>query len=462
MFKIIIFIAVLSFLGCKRADLVGSAGTTENSQGISTGDVPPTSIPSTDINSPVVVGIGEPDASPGFGDQAPLEFPDEPIPTPTPTPIATTVPPTTTTGSGIHPPTTVTGGSFKPLHINRICRPLNSPRRNIGGVNVRVFHPTTGAAISFNSSASSTEILSSILSSQKKMPDHTFNTLADGRYFVLLCNSSISSCIPPIKPIPQITAQFDLYRRDLVPTRNEPLDLMEDIATNSASDPRIGAIPILEIRDGKPFLPAKAGFTSSGIKSRVSEVGVIFDPDPSATLFGGNCVHSPLIANFAEEDIKLSAPSNGVMFDISAKGVKNKISWPTKSKTGFLVHDLNKNNQIDNSEELFGNLTRLPNGEFAKNGFEALKPYDSNSDGFVTKEDKNFSELRFWFDKDRNGLSNGNELMTLDELSIVRLITEYSVEEKKDEHGNVFREFSLMENSKGRYIPIYDVWLLKD
>ena len=221
-------------------------------------------------------------------------------------------------------------------------------------------------------------------------------------------------------------------------------------------------IPNLEIRSGKAFLPSKAGYTAGPVSGNISEVGVIYDPAGNGLLSGGNCVHSPLMANFDEKQIELSDPKGGVPFDLASIGIKSNVAWPTKSSTAFLALDLNKNGNIDNAEELFGSGTKLADGSYAKNGFKALARYDSNDDKFITKEDKIFSELRFWFDKNRNGISEKDELQTMDQKNIVRLLTEYSVDEKTDKHGNLFREVSMIEKADRYLIPIYDVWLLKD
>ena len=68
-------------------------------------------------------------------------------------------------------------------------------------------------------------------------------------------------------------------------------------------------------------------------------------------------MNSPLILDFSGEGIYLSAPLEGVRFDIKGRGVKSQISWPLGDNTGFLVLDRNHNGRIDDVHELFGNNT---------------------------------------------------------------------------------------------------------
>ena len=76
--------------------------------------------------------------------------------------------------------------------------------------------------------------------------------------------------------------------------------------------------------------------------------------------------------------------------------------------------------------ELFGDRTKLANGELAKNGFAALADLDSNGDGKVDAADQQFSSLRVWRDLNGDGVSSANELFTLEQLGIKTLNTGFS------------------------------------
>ncbi len=116
---------------------------------------------------------------------------------------------------------------------------------------------------------------------------------------------------------------------------------------------------------------------------------------------------------------------SGVLFDHDADGVKTATGWIGRDD-GFLARDLNGNGQIDSGAELFGDSTRLRNGQLAKNGFEALVDLDSTSDGVVDANDSAFASLRVWKDANSNGLADAGELRSLADLGISVLNTAHT------------------------------------
>jgi hypothetical protein len=105
--------------------------------------------------------------------------------------------------------------------------------------------------------------------------------------------------------------------------------------------------------------------------------------------------------------------ANSVYFDQDGDGIKTATGW-VKSDDGFLVLDRNGNGLIDNGSELFGDNTALSTGEQAAEGFAALADQDSNQDGVINANDANFANLRVWRDLNQDGVSQTNELFTLD------------------------------------------------
>jgi hypothetical protein len=104
--------------------------------------------------------------------------------------------------------------------------------------------------------------------------------------------------------------------------------------------------------------------------------------------------------------------ANSVYFDQDGDGIKNATGW-VKGDDGFLVLDRNGNGLIDNGSELFGDNTALSTGEQAAEGFAALSDQDSNQDGVINANDANFANLRVWRDLNQDGVSQTNELFTL-------------------------------------------------
>jgi|GEM_PF-6061374 len=116
--------------------------------------------------------------------------------------------------------------------------------------------------------------------------------------------------------------------------------------------------------------------------------------------------------------------SGGAYFDHNGDGVSHKSSWISK-EDGILAYDRNGNGNIDDGGELFGNFTQIKdkdgNQRLAKDGYEALKEFDSNNDGLIDKNDDKFKDLKIWQDANSNGISDEGELKSLDELGIASL-----------------------------------------
>ena len=118
------------------------------------------------------------------------------------------------------------------------------------------------------------------------------------------------------------------------------------------------------------------------------------------------------------------APNGGAYFDHNGDGVSHRSSWISK-EDGILAYDRNGNGKIDDGGELFGNFTQIKdkdgNQRLAKDGYEALKEFDSNNDGLIDNKDDKFKDLKIWQDANSNGISDEGELKSLDELGIASL-----------------------------------------
>ncbi len=89
--------------------------------------------------------------------------------------------------------------------------------------------------------------------------------------------------------------------------------------------------------------------------------------------------------------------SGGAYFDHNGDGVSHRSSWISK-EDGILAYDRNGNGKIDDGSELFGNFTQIKDKEgnqrLAKDGYEALKEFDSNNDGLIDNKDDKFKDLK--------------------------------------------------------------------
>jgi hypothetical protein len=145
--------------------------------------------------------------------------------------------------------------------------------------------------------------------------------------------------------------------------------------------------------------------------------------------------------------------------------VKEHTAWTAANgQEAFLVLDRNRNGQVDSAEELFGNFTRMSNGNRAPNGFDALADLDahgSSPDGVINSSDTVFEELRLWVDRNHDGISQADELSRLADSGITTIELSYQEVGRQDENGNRLRyQGRALVAHGGNETPrkIYDVY----
>ena len=171
-------------------------------------------------------------------------------------------------------------------------------------------------------------------------------------------------------------------------------------------------------------------------------------------------ITSPLVLDLDGDGVETISSEQGVYFDHAGDGFAEKTGWVSPDD-GLLAIDLNNDGKIDNGTELFGNNTRLSNGETAANGFEALKEYDSNSDGVIDEFDRDFQALKVWQDLNLDGKTQELELKTLEELGITSINTDYS-EQTQLQHDNQLIQTGSFTNADSPSNELVDVWFQTD
>ena len=149
---------------------------------------------------------------------------------------------------------------------------------------------------------------------------------------------------------------------------------------------------------------------------RLKNVKSEFDRAKTSQRSTGYNVIDPLIIDLGKDGFDIEKLENGTHFDLDSNGFAERMNWTRKD--GFLALDLNGNGVIDNGGELFGDRTLLADGSYASGGFAALSQYDLNNDGVIDANDEIFSRLKVWTDKNGDGISAEDEVMTLEEAGI--------------------------------------------
>ncbi|WP_413568077.1 EF-hand domain-containing protein [Bdellovibrio sp. HCB117] len=199
---------------------------------------------------------------------------------------------------------------------------------------------------------------------------------------------------------------------------------------------------------GKPgaLSASFGGISVSSDKSNI-DINVSF---PGQTGFCGG-YWSPLMVFWDDERPKFDAISD---FPLNPFG---KTMWPeAKSPGWFVALDRDKSGMIDQRNELFGdNADKV-------NGFEVLKQFDSNKDGFIDKKDKEFKKLVLWNDANGDGISQKEEVVKLsDKITKISLNYEKGVVRPIGRYAEAREraKFWYKEKGKEKQGDIVDIWL---
>lgn len=180
------------------------------------------------------------------------------------------------------------------------------------------------------------------------------------------------------------------------------------------------------------------------------------DPQPC-------CCTTPILLDLAGDGISLTAPEEGVSFEL-ADGQIGPWSWThAGSDDAWLVLDRTMNGVIDDGIEMFSSSAPQPHPAPGKqrNGYAALADLDRDGDGWVNASEAMFDALRLWQDSDHDGRSDPAELLRLSDLGIESLSVKYRDVRRPDGRGNVIRYTAPVQTAPGSNVAMqsYDVVL---
>jgi Ca2+-binding RTX toxin-like protein len=155
-----------------------------------------------------------------------------------------------------------------------------------------------------------------------------------------------------------------------------------------------------------------------------------------------------------------SAQSN-ILFDHDGDGLLTGTGW-VLGDDGFLVLDRNGNGLIDSGLELFGDSTPLAAGGRARDGFEALAQEDTNGDGLVSAADARWNDLRVWRDANQDGVSQAEELATLEALGIASLNVTPTEHARPLPNGNQIADLGTYTRANGETGTLGEVGQMAD
>lgn len=191
--------------------------------------------------------------------------------------------------------------------------------------------------------------------------------------------------------------------------------------------------------------------------------------------------NSPLVVDMRTQEelsttFTLSAPIDGDYFDILGKNSNpepytkkliSKIEDPRIMP--IVLFDKSKEFGID---QLFGDNTLGPDGQFSENGFTALAKYDGlhlrsnkviDADGVIDANDEIYNKLSLWYDRNMDNKVQVSELISLRAAGITLIDLDYDKDHySQDQYGNEIKYKSVVKTRKGNLRPVFDVWYLVD
>ena len=160
----------------------------------------------------------------------------------------------------------------------------------------------------------------------------------------------------------------------------------------------------------------------------------------------------PLVINL-EEDIT-EVTDQKFLFDIDSDGEEDLISI-LSAKSGYLALDKNKDGKINNGLELFGTKTG--------NGFEELKQYDTDQNGWIDEGDRIWDKLKIWcMDESGNTHLYGLKERGIGAIGLQHTTTDFSLNTADDNSVNArIRKTGIFLYEEGNVGTIQHVDLSK-
>ena len=159
----------------------------------------------------------------------------------------------------------------------------------------------------------------------------------------------------------------------------------------------------------------------------------------------------PLVVDLQGDGVGLRSLENGVTFDIDGDGKAEKTGW-VDNNDAFLVLDRNENGIIDNGREFFGDQ------HGAANGFEELARFDDNRDGRIDALDKIYDALKLWQDRNGNGTSESDELLSLKDHSITEVSLKETSTKEANEGNHIAARSTYQRQGKELQGGVSEVW----
>lgn len=178
-----------------------------------------------------------------------------------------------------------------------------------------------------------------------------------------------------------------------------------------------------------PFFTLKANY----IDSNCNLVN-----DPGNRRICGELIVDVMISPISlilDPKIDLAQKKTVVQFPLDPNEPAKWHSWYGSKETPLLVVDPKRTGKILDGRQLIGSWTNggdPANGKAWKDGYAALRSFDLDQDGSVSRLE--LDPLSLWFDENQNGISERGEVKTLNEVGISHLYYDGAERDEKTKH----------------------------
>ncbi|AJQ97633.1 hypothetical protein [Gynuella sunshinyii] len=166
------------------------------------------------------------------------------------------------------------------------------------------------------------------------------------------------------------------------------------------------------------------------------------------TFVGNVDLIDPLMININGGAVELSDLT--FEFDLNADGKLDTVSQ-TAAGTGFLVFDKNHNGTIDNGNEMFGPATG--------HGFDELRQYDEDGNGWIDENDSIYSQLGFMSFNDQGQSVESLASTGVGAIYLGSVASDYDLNSDSGEFQGSIKQSGVALSEDGKVLLVQEVHL---
>ncbi len=171
----------------------------------------------------------------------------------------------------------------------------------------------------------------------------------------------------------------------------------------------------------------------------------LYNPNGDTGPYGEEPHATPIILDLDSNGINIIDKYDSIVsFDINQDGINDSLSW-INSSDGVLLFDRNYDGLLSNIDE----ISFINDFVGAASDAEGLLGFDTTKDGFLDLNDVSFNNFYVWQDINNDGISQSDEILSLEELAITSISLEVNDRSKLDSanpDSQILGEINLVQD----------------